>query len=94
MRAEARVAKRNGMKWQERGPPGPYQGGPTTWRSQPFRKQSRKWMKRGGTKQEYFKQKFGKHRLGYFSRDCAQGNSSTARGIALLLLHKDLTLHM
>ena len=61
MRAEAKIAKTQiGMKWQERGPPGPDQGGPTTWRSQPFRIKARKWAKRGGTKQEYFKQKFGK----------------------------------
>ena len=60
LRAEARVENRIGMKWQERGPPGPDQGGPTTWRSQPFRIKARKWAKRGGTKQEYFKQKFGK----------------------------------
>ena len=60
LRAEAKIAKTNRVKWQERGPPGPDQGGPTTWRSQPFRIKARKWAKRGGTKQEYFKQKFGK----------------------------------
>ena len=34
--------------WQLRGPAGPQEGGPTTWRGQPYRAQSGKWAKRGG----------------------------------------------
>ena len=37
MRAEHEIATLMGLKWQERGPPGPAQGGPSLWRGQKFR---------------------------------------------------------
>ena len=45
-------AERLGLSWQERGPPGPDAGGPTMWRGQRWRPQSRKWANRGGKHRE------------------------------------------
>ena len=59
LRAETEVANQMGLKWQQRGPPGPDVGGPTTWRGQTFRVNSRKWAKRGGKAQQYYKEKYG-----------------------------------
>ena len=57
--AEHAVAHANKTKWKERGPPGPDEGGPDTWRGLPFRKNSRKWMSRGGKHLAYYKAKYG-----------------------------------
>ena len=48
LRAEEKVAAKHGLSWQERGPPGPEQGGPSVWRGQPYRPGSNKFAKRGG----------------------------------------------
>ena len=37
LRAEAHVAREMGIPWQDRGPPGPAEGGPTTWRGQRYK---------------------------------------------------------
>ena len=48
LRAEEKAATKHGLSWQERGPPGPEQGGPSVWRGQPYRPGSGKFAKRGG----------------------------------------------
>ena len=48
LRAERSASERSGLSWQQRGPPGPDEGGPQTWRGQRYRPLSRKWTNRGG----------------------------------------------
>ena len=48
LRFERAVSERAGLPWAQRGPLGPDQGGPRSWRGQNFRRQSGKWMNRGG----------------------------------------------
>ena len=48
IRTEAAVARELGMKWKERGPPAPDQGGPDSWRGQQWRQGSGRWANRGG----------------------------------------------
>ena len=38
------------LPWPVRGPPGPKNGGPKSWRGMVYRENSGKWMSRGGTK--------------------------------------------
>ena len=60
LRVESEMAKQYGIPWQHRGPAGPHEGGPGTWRGQTFRAGSQKWATRGGAgaKREHFRQKF------------------------------------
>ena len=37
------------LPWPARGPPGPKDGGPTTWRGMVYREKADKWMTRGGS---------------------------------------------
>ena len=53
--AEADVAHELGVPWSERGPVGPDQGGPSTWRGQRFRHGTQRWGNRGGKYREYYK---------------------------------------
>ena len=53
------MAQATGVRWQERGPPGPKAGGPSTWRGQPWREGSQRFAKRGGRNREYFAAKYG-----------------------------------
>ena len=48
LRAEEKAAAERGLSWQERGPPGPEDGGPRRWRGQRYRPCSGKWANRGG----------------------------------------------
>ena len=48
LRFERAVSERAGVPWAKRGPPGPDQGGPRTWRSQNYRWLAGKWTNRGG----------------------------------------------
>ena len=52
LKAEKKAAAAHGLSWQERGPPGPEQGGPSVWRGQPYRPGSKKFAKRGGRKEK------------------------------------------
>jgi hypothetical protein len=58
LRQEAEVAHRCGVPWQERGPPGPYEGGPEYWRGQSHRPGSNggqsRWGNRGGKHRDYY----------------------------------------
>ncbi len=46
--AERTVSAEMELRWRERGPPGPPQGGPTTWRGQAWREGSQRFGNRGG----------------------------------------------
>ena len=48
------VAEELGTRWQARGPPGPDQGGPTTWRGQAWRSGTKRWSNRGGRNREWY----------------------------------------
>jgi hypothetical protein len=51
---ESQVAYDLQVPWQERGPPGPNDGGPMLWRNQKYREQSGKWSTRGGKHKDYW----------------------------------------
>jgi len=53
LQAEAEASWEHSSKWQERGPPGPHEGGPQTWRGQRYRPQTGKWMNRGGANRDW-----------------------------------------
>jgi len=55
LRAEQDMATELGIRWQNRGPPGPADGGPQTWRGQAFRPLANKWGNRGGQHREYYR---------------------------------------
>jgi hypothetical protein len=58
LQAEEEAARRLGIPWQERGPPGPDSGGPDYWRGQTYRTGSAggqaRWGNRGGRHREYY----------------------------------------
>ena len=58
LRQEAAAAKACGIPWQERGPVGPEDGGPTHWRGQQWRSGANngqaRWGNRGGKYREYY----------------------------------------
>ena len=60
MRAESEVARSMGLSWAQRGPVGPDEGGPLTWRGQQFRVNSGVWANRGGKHRAYFAAKYGR----------------------------------
>lgn len=66
MRAERQLAESAGLhRWDPmRGPLGPAEGGPRTWRGQAFREGSQRWANRGGANREYFAWKYGRGRGG------------------------------
>ena len=66
-RAAADVLK---VPWQNRGPPGPDQGGPQTWRGQQYRPNTGKWANRGGKWKDWYAQ--------YYSM--GKGKGKTAKG--------------
>jgi hypothetical protein len=51
---ERQVAFDLNVPWQQRGPPGPHEGGPVLWRNQKYREQSGKWSTRGGKHKDYW----------------------------------------
>lgn len=59
MKAEERAARDQHLRWQDRGPPGPADGGPSTWRGQRFRPATQKWANRGGRWKDYYNYKYG-----------------------------------
>ena len=61
MRAERDMASAAGMtRWEAmRGPLGPEEGGPQTWRGQVFRPGSQRWANRGGANRDFFAWKYG-----------------------------------
>ena len=63
LRAESEVARSMGLSWAQRGPVGPDEGGPLTWRGQQFRVNSGVWANRGGKSRTYFAAKFGRGRF-------------------------------
>jgi len=65
LRHEELLARSHHISWQDRGPPGPNQGGPETWRGQRFREGTGKWANRGGQWREYYR--------GYYSAMAAKG---------------------
>ena len=54
VRGEATVAASIGVKWRDRGPLGPNEGGPSTWRKQEYREGSGRWGNRGKGSNEKF----------------------------------------
>lgn len=52
--AERKAAEEAGVRWQERGPPGPAAGGPETWRGQLYRPNSGRWSNRGGGNRDWY----------------------------------------
>ena len=52
--AERKAAEEAGVRWQERGPPGPAAGGPETWRGQSYRPNSGRWANRGGGNRDWY----------------------------------------
>jgi hypothetical protein len=76
LRAETAAAKELNIPWQKRGPPGPDQGGPQTWRNQPYRPISGKWAKRGGQWKDYYHAKYGKNT----SKTKGKGKGKSNRG--------------
>ena len=50
----------DGKKMRDRGPPGPEDGGPTTWRGQPYRKHGKRWGTRGGWRERARREAMGK----------------------------------
>ena len=52
--AERDAASAAHVRWQQRGPPGPYSGGPEFWRGQTFRQGSGRWANRGGTNRSWY----------------------------------------
>jgi len=52
--AERDVATSNAIPWQQRGPPGPEEGGPSTWRGQQWREGSGRWANRGGANKNFY----------------------------------------
>ena len=64
LRAERDAAAMHGIKWRQRGPPGPR--GPQepgcaahTWRGQKWREGSRRWANNGGTNKDWYKHYYG-----------------------------------
>ena len=53
---EMEVAKACGVPWDIRGPPGPQEGGPRSWRGQKFREGSQRWANRGGKNKDLWKE--------------------------------------
>ena len=47
-------------KMRDRGPRGPEDGGPATWRGQPYRKNSKRWGTRGGWRERARREAMGK----------------------------------
>ena len=60
LRQEQELAQRSGVRWQDRGPPGPDLEGPETWRGQRWREGSQRFSNRGGQHREYYAAKYGK----------------------------------
>jgi len=54
LKAEGAVAKSLGLKWEQRGPPGPSDGGPATWRGQRYRPNTGQWANNGGRNKEFY----------------------------------------
>ena len=54
VRGEAAIAASIGVKWRHRGPLGPKEGGPSTWRQQEYREGSARWGNRGKASNEKF----------------------------------------
>ena len=48
LRLEQRLAEKGGVKWKDRGPPGPSADGPMAWRGQRWRHGSQRFSNRGG----------------------------------------------
>ena len=75
LEAESQVAKAHNIKMQHRGPPlGPGEGGPTTWRGQPYRPGTKKWAKRGGRTLAFWS-------TVYSGKGYSQGTSSSAQWV-------------
>lgn len=61
LEAESEAAKKFKIAWKDRGPRvGPEDGGPETWRNQPWRKTTQKWAKRGGRNLRYWSELYSK----------------------------------
>lgn len=77
-RAERIAAESAGMHGWEgmRGPLGPQEGGPQTWRGQQYRPGSQRWANRGGRNREYFAWKYGGGRGQGPSRGGSSGSGS------------------
>jgi hypothetical protein len=69
--AERKAAEEAGLRWQDRGPPGPKDGGPETWRGQNYRPNSGRWSNRGGGNRDWYQHFHFLIRQG-FDRDAAK----------------------
>ena len=52
--AERAAAEALGVRWQDRGPPGPTEPSSETWRGQHWRPGSERWANRGGVNREWW----------------------------------------
>ena len=77
LQAERAEAERRGLRWQERGPPGPKAGGPKTWRGQQYREGSGKWANRGGKWKDFYSKKYGP---GGWAWKCEPGDKGKGKG--------------
>jgi hypothetical protein len=74
LQEEAESARELGLRWQERGPPAPSDGGPETWRGQKYRQGTQRWANRGGSSSTwwsayYFHKGKGKGKLNAWLKD-------------------------
>ena len=69
-----------GAKFKERGPPGPDQGGPTTWHGQKFRQGSQRWGNRGGKKAAEISAWFAEQREAKGKSKKGKGKTSEGKG--------------
>ena len=79
LQQEHEMALEHRVKWQHRGPPGPEEGGPDTWRKQPYRPLSGKWAKRGGRHKAYFSAKYAS--VAATGAQVAKGSDSFSSGV-------------
>ena len=82
LRGEAAAAKAMGILWEQRGPKGPMEGGPRTWRGQNFRWNKGTWANRGGKNREFFNAKYGggRNKGSYKGCDTGKGDKGSDKG--------------
>ena len=75
--AESAMAAVHGVGWRDRGPPGPKDGGPQTWRGGTYRPNAKRWAKRSGRHLDYYNSVYG--RKGQ-KKSKGKGQSSASKG--------------
>ena len=68
--AESELSSELWLPWQLRGPPGPKDGGPTTWKNQTFKEKKKQiWANNGGAKRDQWAYYFSQQRKGVNGRE-------------------------